>query len=313
MTNINERKKLQQKLEQYYSKTYQSKYIKQCFKDNGLGVVVDEMVKQIHEVCCIPQPNRNDLREVHRFFLNTDPEPLLWKMITTLYVNQSMTVAALAGVVYHNMDLENKHQNFKAIEYLLTVLDASKLAYSEITKGEECLFKAAFELPEDMRERVSNQGYPLPLIIQPMVVSNTSIGYTTFAESVLAGGKLKHHDKDVVLSSINRANSVPYMIETRIEKLVEFKFDPSDKIKKNGLPETFEDKADRYANFKILEQTIPEKTQLILDHGNRFFLAHRVDNRIRRYVKGFEFNYQGNKYIKARVQFADPELVEGEW
>lgn len=307
-------KKIQLQLEQQYSRTYTNKYLKQQFEEAGMWSVIDNMVQEVNDFVGMTLPdNRPDLKEVQVFFMDANIEDLLWKMACSVMTKQSVTVASLAGIVFHSIKLSNKHRRFLAIEILLNVLDASPLMYSEITKGEECLFKAYNQLPQDVREHISHQGYPLPMVTKPRATSNSDLGYLSFNESVIAGGELKHHEGDIVLSNINRANSVAYSVEPRLFELVEFKFNPKPKIKDNGYYEDKYDIAKRKEQFMLLEYSMPRKVQIMLNEGNKFHLAHRVDNRLRRYAKGHEFNYQGCKFIKSMVMFNHSEIVQGEW
>lgn len=310
-------KAIQLQLEKDYSRTYSSNYLKAIFMEEGMWDHIVNISESIQDHCdnTVVPDNRPDMLEVHEFFTKLDEEKLdnmVWKMVSAILIKQSMTVAALAGIVYYDIKLENKHRVFMAIEYLLLLIDASPLAYSEITKGEECVFKAYAPLPDEMQNVLKNQGYPLPLVTRPRTQSNSTIGYMTFNESVIAGGTLKHHDFDVVLSSVNRANSVAYTCEERLSQVCEFTFNAEPKYKEGGL-ETLEDIEARYEDYLRMKETIPKKQQLMYENGNIFYLAHRVDNRIRRYAKGYEFNYMGCKYIKAHVQLAHGEKVNGDW
>jgi len=308
-------KNQQELMEQHYSKTYSSEYLKECFKEQNVWALVTEMDVKLNSILTnIPiEDNRPDLHEVVHFLIEHDTEKLLWKMLSAILLKRTMTAAALAGIVYYNIKLENKHRVFLAIEFLMSALDDCPLVDTQITRGEECLFKAAIALPEDITNVLSNQGYPLPMLTRPKVRSNEDIGYLTFNESIIAGGALKHHNHDVVLSSLNRANAVAYTVETRLLDLVDFKFSSEPKLKKNGLYEDMHDIANRYEDYLRLCELVPKKVDIMLENGNRFHIPHRVDNRIRRYTKGYEFNYQGDKRIKAMVQFADGEHVVPEW
>lgn len=301
--------------EEKYSKTFSAKYLKHEFEKANMYYLITDMVEELetHMNTAVIPENRPDLKEVYAFFTYANVEDMLWKMVSIILLKQSMTVAALAGVVFHSIKLENSHRKFLAIEHLLNLIAHCPLVNTSITKGEDCLFKANNELPAYIQEHVSAQGYPLPMLSTPVVTNNSSIGYMTFKESVIAGGALKHHDYNVVLSNINRANSVAYSSELRLKQLVSFTFNAKPKLRDDGLFETVEDIAKRYEDFVRMERLLPIKEAIIVDAGNKFHFAHRVDNRLRRYAKGYEFNYMSHKFIKAGVQFHNRELVQGDW
>lgn len=314
-------KELQIEFEKQYSNTYNKQYLKELFGED----TIDPCVQAVTDYLALPKnydyehkgvaKKREDLMEIDNWLTaNQDKLPkLFWSMLTTVISARQVTVQAVVGSIFKKVQLSKKSRTMKCIEMLLMAFDQHPAISHEITKGEECLFKLNGELPKSITDVMDARGYPLPSLVPMYVRSNADIGYQTFKESVIAGGALKYHDKEINLHHLNRQNAVAFSFEPRVGMLVDFVFDETPKIKDNGEEESFDDITKRYEQFVQLKTSIPKRASIMVKNGNKFYMGSRYDNRGRSYRKAFEFNYQSLKFIKGSINLHHQEIPQGDW
>ncbi len=279
-------------------------------------ILTAEPMALVHQFLSQPYDaaNRPDLVDVHiELYRKMDKlEDILFSMITFVLVKGDITLQAVVGTVFNAFECSTYRRRTILIEVLLQAV--AKCKYIRIErKGDYMYFQSRLPLNDVMAKKIDAQGFVLPLVVPPKVRSNKSIGYSTFDEHVISGGKLKEHKFDVALDHLNRLNSTAYTYEDRLSLLVAPKFNAEPKVKDDGEYETRDDIKARLASFQQLHSELPAKTTIMMEHGNRFYLAHKYDNRIRTYVKSTHFNYMGTKFLKSMVHFADKEVSTGEW
>ena len=164
----------------------------------------------------------------------------------------------------------------------------------------------ALPIPEEVQSKLDSFQYPMPMVIPPrQVKSNRQSGYLTTRKSVLLKG-YNHHDYDVCLDHINRANSVAYTLNLNVARMVENAWKDLDKQKPDELREDY---IDRLASFLRYDHNSREVMELMNMAGNKFYLTNRYDKRGRTYAQGYHITTQGNSWNKAVVEFADKELI----
>lgn len=257
---------------------------------------------------------RPDLLDVHLELARTADklEDLVFSMLTFVLTKKEVTLQALVGTIFNAFKCATYRRRAVLIEVLLLGLTKCPYIRTE-RKGDYMYFHSKLSLNEQITKAISEQGFVLPMLQAPIIRNNKSIGYQTFNEHIISGGKVKEHDKEVCLDHINRLNQTFYKWESRLELMTQPYFNPEPKVKDNGQYETTEDIQDRLTSFKQLHNELPNKVGVMIKHGNRFNLIHKLDNRIRTYVKSYHFNYMGTKYLKAGVQLDDMELTQGDF
>lgn len=242
-------------------------------------------------------------------FMNTeDMEKILFKLISTVVLQKSVTAQQLVGMVFNKVryDIAKK----EIIDILLNAVEASKFIKCRRI-GMYLMFESTQALSKEIEDKKKQYSYILPSIDLPLTITdNTSIGYRSITESVICGGYLKHHDLPLNLTHINKLNRNPYRVETRLQFLVKPKFNPEPKLKDNGELETDLDVSRRLKQFNQIISELPDKTKLLCNQGNRFYIHHKFDNGGRTYAKAYHLNYQGMAYSKAQVQAYNKEIVE---
>ncbi len=195
-------------------------------------------------------------------------------------------------------------------------VDASQLACNDIAKAVEAqllqwdpllkLFIVNFTIDEATQRDLDRFQYPLPMVIPPMpVVNNRSTGYLTHQNSIIL--RKNHHENDVCLDHIDRVNAVRFSIDHDTAQMVKNSWRNLDRPKQG---ETKLDFQKRVKAFNKYDRTAKEVIDLLLAHGNEFYLTHKYDKRGRIYCQGYHVNYQGAPWNKAVIELADKELVQ---
>jgi hypothetical protein len=154
-------------------------------------------------------------------------------------------------------------------------------------------------LSNQLVEFVENSQYLPPMVCEPLPLThNFSSGYLTHNDSLILGSG-NHHDGDLCLDVLNTMSRVPLSLNT--EFLSEVEEEPTYELDTQA-------KIDHWMSFKRQSYYF---YSLMVQHGNRFYLNHKVDKRLRIYASGYHINTQGASFKKAMIEFADKELVEG--
>ena len=294
---------------------YSSRNLNHLFKEHEANLIAAPMafVTKFLETP-FDVAKRPDLVDVHAELRRKHKQlpDTLFSMITFVLAKRDITLQALVGKIFNGFKCETFRRRTVLIEVLLQAL--LECPYIRIErKGDYMYFQSRLSLNDGMLDKLADQGFVLPMLYATRVTSNDSIGYTTFEEHVVSGGKLKEHDKDVCLDHLNRVNATFYSYEPRLGLMVQPKFDATPKLLDNGEYETIAEITKREMSFHQLHAELPAKVRIMLRHGNRFNLMHKYCNRVRTYVKSYHFNYQGTKFLKAMVAFDNKELTTGEF
>ena len=242
------------------------------------------------------------------FLDEEDLEKIMFKLISTVVLQKSVTAQQLTGMVFNK--LRRNIAKKVIVDILLNAVEACKFIKCRRV-GMYLMFESTQALTKEIEDKKKQYSYILPSIDLPLTITdNTSIGYRSVTESVICGGYLKHHDLPLNLTHINKLNRNPYRVETRLQFLVKPKFNPEPKLKDNGEMESDLDVSRRLKQFNQIISELPEKTRLLCNQGNRFYIHHKFDNGGRTYAKAYHLNYQGMAYSKAQVQAYNKEIVE---
>ena len=313
----------QAELEYKYSKESTVPYIINLFKENdmelkAIGQLESYLTQDFDYTYVIKggeTRERGDLMEAHEALRDVDLTKLITKVIAFIVSmnTKPISIQALVGMMLPSFnEMSQMSRKLVAIGVVLEFIEKHTEFIETMHNGEYLYWYATIEL-EDTTP-LALRSYVLPSI-EPIkkLTDNNSIGYKTIHESVILGGHLKHHDEDVCLDNINRKNSVAFRFEHRLGTICAPKFNPEPKLKKDGNMETRNDVAARFESWKQLHEELPERCAVMYANGNRFYIPHKVDIRLRTYAKAHHFNYMGTKWLKAMVQFSNKEITRGEW
>ena len=167
-------------------------------------------------------------------------------------------------------------------------------------------FIVRFEISDDVQEELDLFQFPLPMVVRPRrVTNNKQSGY------VLGGGSLilrhNHHDDDICLDHINRANGIRFVIDHKTARMVKNQWRNLDKPKPG---ETKEDFNRRKKAFDKYDRNTKAVMDILGESSEDFYLTHKYDKRGRTYCQGYHITYQGSPWNKAVIQLVDKEIVD---
>ncbi len=219
-------------------------------------------------------------------------------LLVQMALHKRADIPTMVGILYpHFNDAQ------LTADMILKAVDADVVDWDGRTK----MLITRFEVLPEVQAELDRFQYPLPMVVRPQhVKDNRSSGYLIGNSSVIL--KNNHHDDDVCLDHLNRANGIKLSINLECVRMLHNKWKNLDKRKPD---ETQEDFLRRKKAFLKYDRTAHDVMDLLIQHGNEFYLTHRYDKRGRTYASGYHVNYQGNPWNKSCIEFAEKEMVEG--
>lgn len=239
------------------------------------------------------------------------------------YFQQEELYTSVTAQLASRLGMSDKRDAILTVAEVLAVLCITD-AFDITKAGASSSLKlvSRIPLPEELVHFIENSQYLPPMIVEPLELrNNRDSGYLTHRDSLILGGK-NHHDGDICLDVLNLINRVPLKLDVEFLSTVEE--DPTteytvewamDKAAKKGKHITHADALEKVR--EATEQFWHFKAQsyrfysLMVDHGNRFHLTHKVDKRGRIYAQGYHITTQGTPFKKAMIELAHEEVVEG--
>lgn len=220
-------------------------------------------------------------------------------LLVQMIIHKRANIETLVGTLQHH-----------AQDSLQEVVDNIELAvsyglveYSDTTQQ----FIVAVELPDEVQQEINEYQYPLPMVVPPNKVRhNRESGYLTVPTSILL--KKAHHDDDVVLDHINRANSIPFVINEDVVNFLQNKWKGIDKKKDGESVREFQKRKKAFVKYDRDSRAV---IQLLVENSEVIYFTHRYDFRGRIYCQGYHVNYAGNDWNKACLELANAEVVHG--
>ena len=284
-----------------YSKKYIRKYLKDALLNSAeLQAKVVDAVSLINDYASQSYYDSKNTR-IADFMLNRDLAKTVEDIVlVTLRKQKPELYTSVVGEVASVIGMTDKGDGAKVAAELLAILVELDMydLFRNTDRGSIYLV-SAFELDEKIAKFIEQTMYLPPMICPPREIrTNHDSGYLTKRESMILG-KGNFHTGNICLDSINKFNQVPLSLNVRLLKTFseEPKREFTDPVKKEQW-QTFVAKS--YEVYRDLIQ-----------HGNEFWLTHRVDKRGRTYAQGYHCSTQGNSFRKAIVELSDKELITG--
>lgn len=167
----------------------------------------------------------------------------------------------------------------------------------------QVVVNGGLDIPSSLQQQLNRFQYPLPMIEEPeQVHTNRQTGYQTIRGSLIL--KNNHHDEDICLDHINRANRIPLSINQDTVSFVQNRWKDLDRPKPD---EDYEDYRKRVKAFVKYTNSSVDVIQALILQGNRIWITNKYDKRGRTYTQGYHANPQGNDWNKACIELADAE------
>lgn len=221
-------------------------------------------------------------------------------LLAQMAIHKRATVPVLVGILMHHYD-DQPNCLQRTADALLNAAKADLVDWVDAIQQ----FVVKIDIGEDVQRELDMFQYPLPMVVPPIQLkSNRDTGYMCSRSSVIL--RDNHHENDVVLDHINRANSIKFCINFDTANMIKNTWRNLDK------PKDGESKADyqkRVKAFNKYDRSARDVMNILLKEGNEFYLTHRYDKRGRIYCQGYHVNYQGASWNKAVIELYDKELV----
>lgn len=232
------------------------------------------------------------------------------------YAQRPELFTSVSGQLAARLRFSDRKDAITTVAELIAVLAETDLFdVLKLGKNSSLMVQSQMVLDDQLVEYINNCVYLPPMVCEPQEIrDNHHSGYLTHNDSVILK-HYNHHDGDVCLDVINLQNSIPLSLDvefiTTVEETPSKDLDeiPGSQFKSARERQIMlQQKLDDWEHFKT--QSI-KVYALMVGHGNRFWLTHKVDKRGRLYAQGYHINTQGTKYKKAAVELADKEIVTG--
>ncbi len=220
-------------------------------------------------------------------------------LLTQMVLHKRTTLPTLVGILRNHFQGPDASQ--RTVEEIAKCAQADLVDWSSTAKQ----FIVRINISADVQEDIDRFQYPLPMVIRPRVVhDNRDTGYLLSRNSIIL--RKNHHEEDVCLDHINRVNRIKFSIDFDTAEMIANRWRNLDKPKEN---ETKFDFDKRVRAFEKYDRTARQVMELLVLHGNEFYLTHKYDKRGRVYCQGYHVNYQGAPWNKAVIELADKEMV----
>ncbi len=221
-------------------------------------------------------------------------------LMTQMVLHKRAQVPVLVGILIKHFDhAEDPAQ--ACADAILVMAQEDFVDWEDVSQS----IVMRYNICEETRERLAILQYPLPMVEKPSEVThNKQTGYQTIKGSLLL--KNNHHEDDICLDHVNRANNISLALNADVVAFVQNKWSSLDK------PKQGEDRAKylkRVKAFETYDKTSREVLEALMAQGDRFWLTHKYDKRGRSYCQGYHVNYQGNDWNKSCIELADAEIL----
>lgn len=239
------------------------------------------------------------------------------------YVQKDTPFTSVTAQLAGKLGFNNKGAAIQTVAEIIAVLCATDaFDINKKSLSASLTLVSRIPLPEELIHFIENSVYLPPMVVEPLELKNNrDSGYLTHRDSLVLGAG-NHHEGDLCLDVLNLINRVPLKLD--VEFLCALEEDPNTEFTVEWAHAKAMEKGQFLSHAQALErveeaieQFYQFKAQsyrfykLMVDHGNRFHLTHKVDKRGRIYAQGYHITTQGTSFKKAMVELAHEEVVEG--
>jgi hypothetical protein len=243
-------------------------------------------------------------KERHDNLMQMDLIELAWKVIAICTATEVQTYTGCVGMLKGMFKNDTDRQDIEQGSECVALLSSMNLIDIKLPKdAEEGVLMVYSRIKYDgaLGEYLTTTRHVMPSLMKPKEIkSNKDSGYQTFSSSLILAGK--YHSKPVPLDHINRVNGVALSINKKALEI--------DPVFKEDASETVEERLKRYTAWKRLNvESVISYAELVAT-GNKFYLTHKYDERLRTYAHGYQISTQGDSYRKSVIELANKEIVQ---
>lgn len=226
---------------------------------------------------------------------------ILAKILVQVYLHKRMNIPTIVGCIRNSCASAEEASALvvKCINNRWVLYDFSR---KEIT--------VRYIPDNDIIEKLDQFQFPPPLLCKPKPIKkNTDSAYYTIkVDNIILNQRYLPKEKkiDACLDHINRMNQVVFKLNLDVVEAIENHWEGTLHPKEGESLEDFQKKERAFAKYN---RNAHKLIKMIVDAGNRFYLAHHYDKRGRINSQGYYINYQGNDWCKGCIEFADEEYL----
>ena len=233
---------------------------------------------------------------------NLDLRVLVRDILGVIALTREPTLlVSIAGQSAARLGWSDRRESLLTVSELLAVLATTKAFDITRSQTDRMLIESNMQLPVELTNAIERSQFLPPMISCPEeLTSNYQSAYRTFNDCLILG-KGNAHEHDICIDVINLQNSIPLTLDTEFLSKVEEEPNP-------GADLSDQEKHRNWMQFKIQSY----QTYIMMQQsGNKFYIPHKVDCRLRLYSQGYHINPQGPSMKKAMISFYETELVDG--
>lgn len=243
-------------------------------------------------------------KERHTNLMRLDLIELAWKVIAICTATKVQTYTGCVGMLKGMFKNPTERQDIEQASECIALLSSLNLIDIVLPRNAETgvlMVHSKISYDGNLGEYLTTTRHIMPSILPPKEVkSNKDSGYRTFDSSLILAGK--YHKFPVPLDHINRVNAVPLSINKKPLEI--------EPVFKEELGESSEERSKRYEAWKRLNIESMTSYAELVHAGNKFYLTHKYDERLRTYAHGYQISTQGDSYRKSVIELANKELVQ---
>ena len=312
----------QYSIEEHFSEKLVAKRIKDLFNEPEAQKVINQGAELLTEFINgeYYQSKMNRLAQLKGMDMHELALAIFERV--AFFIKPELYTSATAQLALH-LGFSDRREAILTVAELLAVLSETGLfeIYKE-SKYSSLKIVSNLELDEQLLKDIENCAYVPPMVCKPLTLKhNRSSGYLTDqGSSLILGGAVNHHEGDLCLDVLNTLNSGELSLNTKFLSYLEEdgKEITTESIKEAALKkgkllsevEAAERRDLALANWEEFKIQSYENYVLMVKHGNRFHLTHKVDKRGRIYAQGYHITTQGTSFKKAMIDLANQETLE---
>lgn len=224
------------------------------------------------------------------------PSKFAFDLLAQMCLRKRTTVDVIVGIFHKQFESAQE-----TADMLKLAIEKGLINYDQKRKD----VYTKIELPPDIQAELNLFQYPLPMIHEPLkVTNNREMGYRTIFGSIIL--KDNHHDNDVNLDHINTVNAIPLCLNFETAEFISNSWSDLDKKKDDETDKEF---ADRQKAFEKYDADSKNVMKIILAMGNEFFNPHNYCKRGRCHTRGYHITNQGTDWNKAVIELANKEII----
>ena len=242
-------------------------------------------------------------KERHDNLMQMDLIELAWKVIATCTATEVQTYTGCVGMIKGLFKNPTERQDIEAASECVALLSNMNLIDIHLPRDSEegvLMVHSKITYDGNLGEYLTTTKHIMPSLMKPKkILSNKDSGYQTFGSSLILAGK--YHSDNVPLDHINRVNGVALSINKKPLEI--------EPVFKEDEDETTDERNKRYESWKRLNvESVLAYAELVAA-GNKFYLTHKYDERLRTYAHGYQVSTQGDSYRKSVLELANKEIV----